>query len=147
MTREDDVGQTMLGVFGQSEIEWTRSVRTTLGLRADVYQFSVTSNNPLNSGGGRDALVSPKLGAIFGPWRGTEFYVNAGMGFHSNDARGATIAVDPESGESVARYAAGAREGRRMAFGPSAFAVCNRQSRSGTSGSIRAAVRRGRRDD
>jgi hypothetical protein len=28
-------------------------------------------------------------------------YVNAGMGFHSNDARGAAIRIDPASGESV----------------------------------------------
>jgi hypothetical protein len=37
--------------------------------------------------------VSPKLSAAFGPWRGTEFYANAGMGFHSNDARGAEVGV------------------------------------------------------
>ena len=103
MTREDEVGQTMIGAYAQSEIEWTRTLRTTFGLRSDIYQFSVTSNNSLNSGDGSDALVSPKLGAIFGPWSGTELYVNAGMGYHSNDARGATIAVDPTTGEPVDR--------------------------------------------
>ena len=72
-------------------------------MRADVYQFSVVSDNPLNSGDGSDALVSPKVAAIFGPWSGTEFYANAGMGFHSNDARGAVIAVDPLTGEPVDR--------------------------------------------
>ena len=60
-TREDEVGQTMAGVYAQSEIEWTRTLRTTFGLRADVYQFSVTSDNPLNSGDGSDALVSPEV--------------------------------------------------------------------------------------
>ena len=102
-TREDEVGQTMASVYAQSEIEWTRTFRTTFGLRADRYQFSVTSDNPLNSGDGSDGLVSPKVGAIFGPWSGTEVYVNAGTGFHSNDARGATINVDPVSGEPVDR--------------------------------------------
>ncbi len=102
-TREDEVGQTMAGVYAQSEIEWTRALRTTLGLRADVYQFSVASDNPLNSGDGSRGLVSPKFTAIFGPWQGTELYVNAGTGFHSNDARGATISVDPVSGEPVDR--------------------------------------------
>ena len=102
-TREDEVGQTMAGVYGQSEIEWTRWLRTMTGFRGDVYQFSVTSDNPLNSGKGSDGLVSPKLGAILGPWKATEFYVNAGTGFHSNDARGATITVDPVSGDSVER--------------------------------------------
>lgn len=100
-TREDQVGQTMGGVYAQSEIEWTRAFRTTLGLRADVYQFSVTSDTSVNSGEGLDALVSPKFSAAFGPWRGTEFYANAGMGFHSNDARGAALRVDPLSGEPV----------------------------------------------
>ena len=102
-TREDEVGQTMAAVYAQTEIEWTRSFRTTFGVRADRYQFSVTSNNPLNSGDGSDGLVSPKVGAIFGPWNGTEVYVNAGTGFHSNDARGAVTTVDPVSGDPVDR--------------------------------------------
>ncbi len=32
---------------------------------------------------------------MFGPFAKTEFYLNAGLGFHSNDVRGATITVDP----------------------------------------------------
>ena len=63
----------------------------------------MTSDNPLNSGDGSDGLVSPKFGAIFGPWKGTEVYVNAGTGFHSNDARGAVTTVDPVSGDPVDR--------------------------------------------
>jgi hypothetical protein len=98
-TREDRVGQTMAGAYAQTEIEWSRTLRTTLGLRADAYQFAVRSNNPRNSGDGAAGLVSPKVGAAFGPWSGTEFYANAGMGFHSNDARGAVIRVDPATGD------------------------------------------------
>jgi hypothetical protein len=102
-TREDSVGQTMASAYGQTEIEWTRTLRTTFGLRSDTYQFNVTSNNPLNSGDGIDGMVSPKFGAVFGPWSGTELYANAGMGFHSNDARGAVIRVDPANGDLVDR--------------------------------------------
>ena len=102
-TREDRVGQTMAGIYAQSEIEWTRSLRTTLGLRGDAYQFSVRSGDPRNSGDGHDGLVSPKAGAVFGPWSGTEVYVNGGMGFHSNDARGAVIRVDPSTGLPTGR--------------------------------------------
>jgi hypothetical protein len=102
-TREDEVGLTMSSGYAQTEIEWTRYFRTTLGARADFYQFDVTSNQPLNTGAGSDAMVSPKFSSVFGPWGGTEFYVNAGMGFHSNDARGATISVDPVSGEPAER--------------------------------------------
>jgi hypothetical protein len=36
-----------------------------------------------------------------GPWSKTEFFLNAGYGFHSNDARGTTTTVDPKSGEPV----------------------------------------------
>ena len=102
-TREDRVGQTMASVYAQTEIEWTRALRTTFGVRADTYQFSVTSDNPLNSGDGVDGMVSPKFGAVFGPWNGTELYANAGMGFHSNDARGAVIRSRSGSGELVDR--------------------------------------------
>ena len=102
-TREDQVGQTMTGAYAQAEVEWTRALRTTAGLRADAYQFNVTSDTPINSGGGSDAIVSPKFTAVLGPWAATEIYLNAGMGFHSNDARGAVISVDPASGEPVAR--------------------------------------------
>lgn len=32
-------------------------------------------------------MANPKLSLIFGPWNKTEYYINAGEGFHSNDAR------------------------------------------------------------
>src|SRR5690606_11943005 len=73
------------------------------GIRADRYQFDVTADNPVNSGYGSDSLLSPKAGAILGPWLGTEVYLNAGAGFHSNDARGAVITVDPATGAPVER--------------------------------------------
>src|SRR5207302_1713793 len=58
---------------------------------------------PINSGRDDAGRASPKLSAIFGPWAKTELFVNFGLGFHSNDARGVTTTVDPESGEPVAK--------------------------------------------
>ena len=55
------------------------------------------SDNPANSGKAHDNILSPKLSLIFGPWSKTEYYFNAGSGFHSNDARGTTITVDPKN--------------------------------------------------
>jgi len=101
--REDSVSQTSVGVFGQSEIEWSRTFRTTVGLRGDVYRFDVDSSQPLNSGTEADGLVSPKFTAVLGPWKHTELYANAGLGYHSNDARGATITVDPSTGAPAER--------------------------------------------
>jgi outer membrane receptor protein involved in Fe transport len=68
-----------------------------------VYAFDVRSDNPANSGNDIAGIVSPKFSAAFGPWRGTELYANAGMGFHSNDARGAVMTVDPTTGEPDTR--------------------------------------------
>ena len=88
--------ETTAGVYAQNEIEWTPWLRTTVGLRADASRFRVNALDPANSGTTSASLVSPKGGATLGPWKGTEFYVNAGTGFHSNDARGTTITRDPD---------------------------------------------------
>ena len=99
--REDVLRLTSGGLFAQSEIEWSPVLRTTLGLRADLYGFDVTAIDPRNSGDGSDSIVSPKATVVLGPWADTEFYVNWGQGFHSNDVRGAVLTVDPRTGERV----------------------------------------------
>ena len=55
-----------------------------------------------NSGGEVDGLVSPKLSLILQPHEQVELYLNGGGGFHSNDARGTTIRIDPAEGTPVA---------------------------------------------
>ncbi|HEX9984199.1 MAG TPA: TonB-dependent receptor [Thermoanaerobaculia bacterium] len=102
-TRQDRVAQTSGALFAQTSVEWLPWLRTVGGLRADRYRFDVRSGDARNSGQGDASLVSPKLTMIFGPWRNAELYLNAGSAFHSNDARGATIRVDPATGEPVAR--------------------------------------------
>ena len=72
--------------------------RANLGARVDSFQFDVTASLPANSGHARAALVSPKLALTFGPWARTEYFLNFGQGFHSNDARGITLRVDPNDG-------------------------------------------------
>ena len=102
ITRDDQVRQTLLGVYGQTAFEVTPWLRTVLGLRADAARFDVDSlSQPANSGAARDHLLSPKLALVLGPWEKTEFFVNAGRGFHSNDARGTTATVDPRTGDPV----------------------------------------------
>ena len=41
------------------------------------------------------AIGSPKFTPVFGPFAKTELFVGAGMGYHSNDARGAVITEVP----------------------------------------------------
>ncbi|HEX8298857.1 MAG TPA: TonB-dependent receptor [Rubricoccaceae bacterium] len=101
--RDDEVGESSAGVYAENSTRWTNWFRTTAGLRADVYRFDVKSDVAANSGVATDALVSPRLSVAVGPWRGTEGYLNLGTGFHSNDARGTTITVDPAAGTPVDR--------------------------------------------
>ena len=95
-TREDAVRQMSVGLYLQNSAQWTSWFRTLAGARVDHYRFDVNSNVALNSGKRTDTLASPKLSLIFGPWAKTEYFVNAGYGFHSNDARGTVIRVDPK---------------------------------------------------
>ncbi len=101
-TRDDHVRQTLLGVYGQTSIELSPWLRAVLGARADRARFDVNSlAQSGNSGQADSALVSPKLAVVVGPWANTEFFFNAGRGFHSNDARGTTATVDPKTGDAV----------------------------------------------
>jgi hypothetical protein len=93
--REDKVKQNSIALWAQNETRWTPSFRSIVGVRADAYQFHVQSNVAANSGKSSDQKVSPKISLIYGPVGKTEFYANYGAGFHSNDARGTTITVDP----------------------------------------------------
>jgi outer membrane receptor protein involved in Fe transport len=99
--REDQVGQSSYAIYAKNTTQWLPWLRTTAGLRADSYDFKVTSSLPDNSGKRSDRLLSPKFTAAFGPWANTEFYAAYGYGFHSNDARGTTIKIDPSTGDPV----------------------------------------------
>jgi outer membrane cobalamin receptor len=99
--REDTVGQASGAAYGELQTEWSPVVRTTLGLRGDVYRWAVDAGDPANGGTKTDGIVNPKASLAIGPWRKTEFYASAGGGFHSNDGRGATITRDPASGDAV----------------------------------------------
>ena len=90
-----------------------------------------------------------KAGAVIGPFSGTEFYVNGGLGFHSNDARGATITRDPSTGAAADPVtplvrAKGAEVGVRTRRHS---APADQPDGMDALAGVRAAVRRGRRHD
>ncbi len=102
--REDDVGVTSLGLYWNVQSQLTDWARVYVGVRGDLYWFDVDADSrPENGGREFDGIVNPKVGLILGPWADTELYANYGGGFHSNDARGTTIRVDPVSGDPVDR--------------------------------------------
>ena len=97
-TRSDHIVESSLGIYFENSTKWTDTFRTVAGLREDFYRFNVASNLAANSGTARASNASPNLNLIFGPWAKTEYYLNLGGRFHSNDARGTTINIDSKTG-------------------------------------------------
>jgi outer membrane receptor protein involved in Fe transport len=94
--RSDKVQEASVGVYVQNTMHWTDWLRTTVGWRGDYYNANV---DPLfdanNSGKVGAGIGSPKFTMVVGPFNKTEFFLGAGYGMHSNDARGATITEEP----------------------------------------------------
>ncbi|MGJ0485689.1 MAG: TonB-dependent receptor domain-containing protein [Methylomicrobium sp.] len=104
VTRQDTLWVTSLSPYAENKTQWNRWLRTSAGVCFDGFRFDVSQSNiPQNTGERYDGLVSPKLGVVLGPWAETEFYLNGGLGYHSNDARGINTRIDPASGTAVDR--------------------------------------------
>ena len=95
-TQEARVRETSAGLYAENSVQWRPWLRSNLGLRWDDYHFDVDSSIAANSGKKSATLASPKFGLVLGPWDQTEFFINYGQGFHSNDARGVTETVTPK---------------------------------------------------
>ena len=108
-----------------------RWLRAVLGLRADHVRTAVDAPDARRptAGSASDTLVSPKLIADRrARSRKTEFFFNAGRGFHSNDARGTTATSTRDRRPGRHGAAAGglarlrARRAHRGAAGPAELA-------------------------
>ena len=97
-TRADHIKERSLGLYAENKTAWSDGFRTVAGVRADNFHFQLNSDNAANSGTASATKISPKLNLVFGPFSKTEFYTSAGYGFHSNDARGTTLRVEPKTG-------------------------------------------------
>ncbi len=109
--RADNVVETDLAPYIENKIHWLPWFRTVAGLRYDFINFNNKNDftyftngpNPADSGDRFEYTPEPKLSLIFGPWAKTEFYLNGGLGFHTDDARGVTTTQDPSTGQPVQR--------------------------------------------
>lgn len=100
--RQDDISETSAGLYVKNETHWLAKFRSIAGVRVDFFNFTVNSLRlPVNSGTNNAALLSPKLSLIAGPFYKSDFFINLGEGFHSNDARGTSIHVDPVTGNAA----------------------------------------------
>jgi hypothetical protein len=95
------VKQASAGAYLENTVQWLQWMRTTAGLRYDRYRFDVDSSIAANSGKVGAGTTSPKMSMVLGPWARTEFFVNYGEGFHSNDARGTTVHLTPRELQPV----------------------------------------------
>lgn len=93
-TRTDDALTAGVSPYLENKTSWTDWFRTVAGVRGDIYAFDVDNKVGGVSRSTSDAVASPKLSLIFGPWVNTEFYVSGGFGFHTADARGTAVATD-----------------------------------------------------
>jgi len=104
----DHVDEGNAAIYAENTLHWTDWLRTTAGWRGDYYAASVDSMlQPANSGNVRTAIGSPKFRMTIGPFYKTELFVGAGMGYHSNDARAATVTQvpgDPSTPEGASPF-------------------------------------------
>ncbi len=84
------VRETSLAAYAEEELHLTEWLRAQLGLRGDYFHFAVDG-----SGSKHAFAASPKGSLIVTPLDDTDVFVNFGLGFHSNDARGVLAPEDP----------------------------------------------------
>ncbi|CAN5699313.1 TonB-dependent receptor [soil metagenome] len=100
-TQEAQVRETSLGLYAENAVQWLPWFRSVAGVRHDRFNFDVDSSIAANTGTKSAAITNPKLSLVFGPWSKTEYFVNLGYGFHSNDARGVTSTISPREGTPI----------------------------------------------
>jgi hypothetical protein len=89
------VDETSYSPYVKLELQPLPWMRVVGGLRADYFTFDVRNlcdTCPEQPAGTKNSgQVNPKANLILGPWFNTEFFVNYGTGFHSNDARSTVV--------------------------------------------------------
>jgi len=90
-TTDSDVFEASYSPFVKLELQPAPWLRFAGGVRGELFTFDVRNRCATCAGmpAGRttSGLVLPKANLILGPWFKTEFFVNYGEGYHSNDAR------------------------------------------------------------
>lgn len=105
ITQESDIFEASYSPYLKLDLQFLPWMRFVGGGRVDVFTYNVKdrcgadcSERP--NGTASNAIASGKANLVFGPWYQTEFFLNFGTGFHSNDARDA---VENPSTNSLTR--------------------------------------------
>lgn len=111
-TIDSDVLSVSYSPFVKAEIQPLPWIRFSGGVRGEFFTFDVSNRcaTCAEQPDGRkgSGIILPKMSMILGPWAKTEFFVNYGEGFHSNDARSA-VAIGASPLERARSYEVGVR--------------------------------------
>ncbi|WP_440904532.1 TonB-dependent receptor [Catenovulum sp. SX2] len=110
VTRSDKVKQSSISAYWKNKLAWTDRLTSHFAVRYDNHDFEVTDlagvnrfgyDLSANSGSNSDDLWSFKTSLNFQQSEHLNWHFAIGQGFHSNDARGTSISIDPQSGEAI----------------------------------------------
>lgn len=94
-TIDSDIQEASYAPYLKAEVQPASWLRLVGGLRSEVFTFDVRNrcDTCAERPAGRmtSSVLLPKASLILGPWASTEFFLNYGDGFHSNDARSAVV--------------------------------------------------------
>lgn len=95
LTTDSDIFEASYAPFVKAEVQPASWMRLSGGLRAETFTFDVRNRcstcGQQPAGQKTSGIILPKMNLILGPWANTEFFVNYGEGYHSNDARSAVL--------------------------------------------------------
>ena len=111
-TIDSDVRTVSYSPFIKVEVQPLPWVRFSGGVRGEFFTFDVGNRCATcaeqSDGRKGSGIVLPKMSMMLGPWAKTEFFVNYGEGFHSNDAR-STVSVGASPLARARSYEVGVR--------------------------------------
>ncbi|WHZ17658.1 MAG: putative TonB-dependent receptor [Nitrospira sp.] len=94
-TIDSDILEASYSPFVKLEVQPIPWMRLSGGMRSELFTFDVRNRCPncpeQPAGRTNSGLVLPKANMMLGPWYRTEFFVNYGEGYHSNDARSVVV--------------------------------------------------------
>lgn len=108
--RDDRVDELSSAIYWENQLTLSSQLRSIIGVRYDYFDFDVDTaidrniygvDLRPNSGSANDDIFSLKGSLIYSLDNQWEVYGSVGQGYHSNDARGTTIQVDPSTGSTV----------------------------------------------
>jgi outer membrane cobalamin receptor len=92
-TASAKIYETATHLYAKNEYELTPKLRAELGVRLNYFNFDVTDNLPTDalytnySAQNQQFQIAPKLNVTYLLSNNYKLFINAGRGFHSNDAR------------------------------------------------------------